>query len=213
MRFSQRMYRLLLKAYPESYRRQYEEPMAQLFADQLWAADTWSKLAALWMRTFADFLRTIPARHAETPASIYGIGSAPSLPQVPWNQASRHAIFFAREEASSFGQREITVEHMVLGILREEKAMPELGPARDEIAREIEATENRPRRVPPMEDLLISMPLRGILSVAKDEASRVGASTCTPRHLLAAILSQEQTVASEILRRHGITPERLSGGH
>jgi hypothetical protein len=168
MRFSQRIYRLLLRAYPESYRRHYEEPMAQLFADQLRVADTWSKLAALWLRTLADLLRTLPARHADTPASWYGLGRVASFAHVLWSQASRHAIFFAREEASSFGRREITPEHMVLGILREAQAMPELGPVRDEIVREIEGAENGPRRVPPMEDLLVSRPLRGILSGAKD---------------------------------------------
>jgi hypothetical protein len=212
MKTSQRIYRFLLKAYPEAYRRQYEGPMAQLFADQLRVADTWTKLVALWLRTFADLLRTLPARHVERPTSVYGIGRVLSLPYVPWNQASRRAIFFACEEASSFGRREISAEHMLAGLLREENAIPELAVAREAILREVEAGEAAPRATPPTEDLPVSRALRGILSVANEDASRARHSTCTPRHLLAAILQQEQTLASQILRRHGITTERLASG-
>jgi ATP-dependent Clp protease ATP-binding subunit ClpA len=128
---------------------------------------------------------------------------------VPWSLSARHAVFFAREHASSFGRREITVEHLLAGILREENDLPELAAERDQILREIEAAEEAPRRTPPMEDLPVSRTARGILSVAKEVAARARASHCTTHHLLAAILQDEQTLAARLLRSRGITLEQL----
>jgi Clp amino terminal domain, pathogenicity island component len=204
MSFSERIYRLLLKAYPVSYRSRYEEPMAQLFADQLRTADTWPKLASLWLRTLEDFVRTLPARHAEPSRSLYGLDQVARVPMVPWSESARHAVFLAREQASSFGRREITPEHLLAGILRGEHGMPELEAARDEILRELETAEAAPKRTPPMEDLPIGKAARVILSTAKEEAGRCQSSNCSVRHLLAAIMSQQQTLAAQLLSRHGI---------
>ena len=62
MRFSERIYLILLKAYPTRYLRRYEEPMAQLFSDQLRHASGAGPLVHLWLRTLADLLRTMPAQ-------------------------------------------------------------------------------------------------------------------------------------------------------
>ena len=102
MRLAERIYRLLLKAYPEQYRSRYEEPMAQLFADQLRAADTSWKLVRFWLRTLTDFVRTLPARHAENRVhTLYGLENAQSVPwapAVPWSlpAKTRLSIFRAR---------------------------------------------------------------------------------------------------------------------
>lgn len=62
---SERLYRILIKAYPSGYRRKYEEAMAQCFRDQLRAANTIGKWVRLWLRTMADFALSLPARHLE----------------------------------------------------------------------------------------------------------------------------------------------------
>ncbi len=62
---SERLYQFLLKAYPNGYRRKYEEAMAQCFRDQLRAANTIGKWVLLWFRTMADFALSLPARHLE----------------------------------------------------------------------------------------------------------------------------------------------------
>jgi len=127
MRLSERIYRTLLKAYPKWYRRQYEQPMAQLFSDQLRAASTWRKLSLLWLRTLADLVRTLSARHAETPRhSLYGLENAQGYPRVPWSLSVRKSVFFARYEASSFDRKVITTEDLLLGVLREDVRLREL---------------------------------------------------------------------------------------
>lgn len=159
MSLPERIYRLLLKAYPRRYRQQFEEQMGQLFADQLRAAATPGKRARLWRRTLLDFGRTLPARYLEAPAprSRYGFEI--------WTESARRSIFFARYEASSFGKREITAEHMLLGVLRVDPPTRELAVLRQEFAQEIEAAQGTSRRKPPIlaEDLRVSFALRDIL--------------------------------------------------
>lgn len=213
MRISERIYRMLLKAYPERYRRHYESPMAQLFSDQLRAADTPWKRTALWLRTLGDLARTLPARHVEAPRhSLYGLENAQSVPYVPWSLSARKSVFFARAQASSFGRKTITTEDLLLGILREDPQLAEMlggAAAVEQMRREIEARESHPRRVPPAEDLPLNHASRSALALAKGEAPQSGPPEATPRHLLAGILQQQDTLAAQLLRQRGISLERL----
>lgn len=197
---AERIYRILLKAYPRRYRERYEEPMAQLFADQLRAAGTARKRTALWLRTLADFACTLPARHWERPA--YG----------DWSTAARRSVFYARYEASSFGRREISADHLLLGILREGPVLPELAALRQEWVAAVETAEGVPRRKPPKRAVPINFATREILAQAKAEAERAQAPRVTTRHLLAAIVQQPATPAAQWLVRHGISLERLRAG-
>src|SRR5579859_2210678 len=121
MRISQRIYRLLLKAYPDGYRRQYEAPMAQLFSDQLRAANTPIELIRLWLRTSVDLLRTLPVRHLE-PHPRHG-------PFSRFNKSARRSFFFARYAAKGSGHAEITPEDILIGVLREDRGIRRLLPA------------------------------------------------------------------------------------
>ena len=214
MRFSERIYRLLLKAYPKRYRSRYEEPMAQLFADQLQAADTAWKLTRLWLRTAADIFRTLPVRHMESqPHIALGIGNVSGFRNVVWTSSARRSVFFACYEARSFGRGAITVEDLLLGILREDRMVQELagGAAVVEgMRRTIEERESAPRQEQPEQrDLPLDAACKSALALAKEEAPRLGAEHASPRHLLAGILQQEQTLAAQLLRRQGIDLERL----
>jgi hypothetical protein len=59
---SERVYRLLLLAYPGEFRREYGEQMEQAFGD-LYRAKRGEKggIACLWMRTIVDVIRTVVA--------------------------------------------------------------------------------------------------------------------------------------------------------
>jgi hypothetical protein len=65
MTFSERVYRVLLKAYPPGFRREYQGPMSQHFRDQLSLATSAGKLLRFWVRIIADLFRTVPLRHLE----------------------------------------------------------------------------------------------------------------------------------------------------
>jgi ATP-dependent Clp protease ATP-binding subunit ClpA len=188
--------------------------MVQLFADQLQVADTPWKLVRFWFRTVADILRTIPARHAESqPHLVFGIGHVAAFGNMAWSSSAKRSVFFACYEARSFGRGAITVEDLLLGILREDKAVQEFAGGSavvEEMRRAIEERESAPRQeqIEPG-DLPLDAACRSALSLAKEEAPRSGAQHAGPRHLLAGILQQEQTLAAQLLQRHGLTLERL----
>lgn len=67
---SVRFYRLLLAAYPDSFRNEYGEAMVQLFRDT--ARDAYRRrgllgLAAVWLRTLADFTISVIRQHRDQP--------------------------------------------------------------------------------------------------------------------------------------------------
>lgn len=51
MSFSEKMYRILLRAYPRDYQSRYAEPMQQLFRDGPREVHNRTDLTALWART------------------------------------------------------------------------------------------------------------------------------------------------------------------
>lgn len=59
--FSEKIYRKLLRLYPRSHRRDYAEPMAQLFRDQCrdaWRGRRFIGVAKLWLRVLPDLGKT-----------------------------------------------------------------------------------------------------------------------------------------------------------
>jgi hypothetical protein len=193
MTVSERIYRVLIRAYPARYRREYAEPMAQLFRDRLREAKTAWAVSRLWMHTLADLASTVPTTHLER--------LGPHCSNHGLRPETGRAIFFARFEAGCFGRKEITLEHLLLGVLREDRKLAReiLSPeALDLVRRTIEAHEAQPRQTPTRGDL----PLNQDAKAAIAEAIRRGG--IGPRNLLIGILQQESSRASRILREHGV---------
>jgi hypothetical protein len=175
-------HRILLKAYPARYRREYEEAMAQLFRDQLRAANTRSQQVRLWLRIAADLALSVPACHLERAKRRY----------LPWtfdnySERGRRAIFYARYEAASFSGSEISLEDLLLGAWREdhELAAEILGwEGYKGIFRAIEAQHAQPLCRPHRNHLSIlqnpaAIPLspdcKRVLADAGAEAQQIGA--------------------------------------
>jgi hypothetical protein len=206
MRLSERIYRFLLKAYPPRYLRRYEEPMAQLFSDQLRDATSSRGLVRLWSRTLGDLLRTVPMQYFERlrPHGVFSL----------YNRAARRSIFFARYTAAGFGHDYITPEHLLLGVLREDAELRGwlTVEALEEIRRVIRVTGKPPRRTSLSVRLPLNHDCERILGLANQEAERAGAKQIMPRHVLAGIVSDGHTVAAELLRRFGVNLDRLRCG-
>ena len=61
MTITERVYRVVLRVYPEHYRWQYGEPMTQLLRDRIGAgADTWVELVRVWTWLVLDTIRAAP---------------------------------------------------------------------------------------------------------------------------------------------------------
>ena len=191
MSLSERVYRLLLRAYPRRYRQEFAEPMIQLFRDRLRAARTFSARMGFWIRILADWAVTVPAQHFER---------RPHHPRLASLDPARRCLFFARSEASSFSSSEIRLEHLLLGILRQD---PTLVPDREAVVSAIEIHEGVERRTPPMEDLRLSHQTIRVWVAAKAIAAKAGRKDAAPRDLLAGILREKDSFATELLREQG----------
>ncbi len=190
MHLSEKVYRFLLRAYPRPYRERYREPMAQLFRDGLRDANTPAKAVAFWMRMVADWALSVPARHWERLTSTpLGTLAAPA----------RRCVFFARYEAGSFAANEIKLEHLLLGLLRQDRSLvPAAGV--EAMRRAIEA-EQPARHVPPR--IAAPMPLSTEVKRALAAAGEIaGCGKVTPRDLAHGILRAENTLAARLLREY-----------
>ena len=202
MRVSERLYQILLKAYPARYRFHYEALMAQLFSDQLRQVNGRLGLMRLWRRTLIDLLRTVPVQHLERLLPHSG---------NRYGEAVRRCLFFARYEAEGLGSNHITPEHVLLGVLRQDlKIRGWLNPsALDNIRHEIQIGAERSRGVSGRTHVPLSSECKRILASAVEEADKAGRKQIAPRDLVAGILREEQTLAAALLARHRIDFERL----
>ncbi len=64
MRFSLRIYRLLLRLYPAGFREDYTGPLQRQFKDDYSDVRGWPDLVRFWVRTVLDFVRSWPEQLA-----------------------------------------------------------------------------------------------------------------------------------------------------
>jgi Clp amino terminal domain, pathogenicity island component/NTF2 fold immunity protein len=125
-----------------------------------------------------------------------------------YTERARRAIFFARYEASQFGSVTIETEHLLLGLIREDKILTNRflrNPASIEsIRKEIEGRTPIRERVPTSADLPLSSESKRILAYAAEEAERLNHDHIGTEHLLLGILREENSVAAQVLWERGL---------
>ena len=138
-----------------------------------------------------------------------------------YTEKARRVIFFARYEASQFGSPSIETEHLLLGLIREDRNLtarfiPKANASIQDIRKEIEGRTLIRERVSTSVDLPFSEECKRALNSAADESERLGHKHIGTEHILLGLLREEKSVAAEILREHGfrskIVREELSRG-
>src|SRR6266508_2081914 len=109
-----------------------------------------------------------------------------------YTEKARRVIFFARYEASQFGAQAIEVEHLLLGLLREDKQLVQLlfstpHSAVEAIRREIETANPLRDKVAASVDLPIASATKRVMNHAADESDRLGNRHIGTEHLLLGI--------------------------
>ncbi len=128
-----------------------------------------------------------------------------------YTERARRAIFFARYEASALGTHEITAEELLLGILREDKAiaMRLTAGAVESIRKELEQLAGPKReRVSTSVDMPVGDETKRALEFAAEEAENLQHKHIHTTHLMLGLLRVENSQAAELLRKHGMTLER-----
>ncbi len=125
-----------------------------------------------------------------------------------YTEKARRVIFFARYEASQYGSPFIETEHLLLGLLREDRALVKQFLGQSDAASEIRAEIEK--HIPPRERIStsIEVPLtsdsKKILNLAAEEAERLAHRHIGTEHLLLGILRVEGSLAAQILRARGL---------
>ena len=126
-----------------------------------------------------------------------------------YTEKARRVIFFARYEASQFGSPYIETEHLLLGLLREDKALTNrfLGShaAVESIRKQIEGRTTIRERVSTSVDLPLSEQCKRVLTYAAEEAGRLSHKHIGTEHLLMGLLREEKCLAAQILQERGLS--------
>lgn len=125
-----------------------------------------------------------------------------------YTEKARRVIFFGRYEASQFGARCIETEHLLLGLLREDKSLTnrflhEPTPV-ENIRKQIEANTLLGEKVSTSVDMPLSDESRRVLGYAAEEAELLLHQHIGTEHLLLGLLREEGCFAAQILNQHGV---------
>jgi len=130
-----------------------------------------------------------------------------------YTEKARRVVFFARYEVSQYGSPYIETEHLLLGLLREDRALAKrfLGEVnaeeeiRSEIARHITSRE----RISTSVEVPLTSESKKVLNLAGEEADRLRHRHVGTEHLLFGLLRLERSFVSEILKARGVDPAML----
>jgi ATP-dependent Clp protease ATP-binding subunit ClpC len=126
-----------------------------------------------------------------------------------YTEKARRVIFFARYEASQFGSPFIETEHLLLGLIREDKNLtnrffPKPNASIDSIRKEIEGRATIREKVSTSVELPFSDECKRALNAAAEESERLSHKHIGTEHVLLGLLHEEKSVAAEILRERGL---------
>ena len=130
-----------------------------------------------------------------------------------YTEKARRVIFFARYEASQFGSPYIESEHLLLGLLREDKALTNRflrsHSSVESIRKQIEGHTTVREKVSTSVDLPLSDECKRILPYAADESERLHQKHIGTEHLLLGILREQGCFAAQLLEERGISLENV----
>src|ERR671937_579490 len=123
-----------------------------------------------------------------------------------YTEKARRVIFFSRYEASQFGSPFIETEHLLLGIVREDKALNNRFLRSDvaSIRKQIESATTVREKTSTSVDLPLSNESKRVLAYAAEEAERLAHKHIGTEHLLLGLLREEKCFAAEILHERGL---------
>lgn len=128
-----------------------------------------------------------------------------------YTEKARRVIFFGRYEASQFGASYIETEHILLGLLREDKALANrfLGSYAgiESIRKQIETHTPAREKVSTSIDMPLSDQSKRVLSYGAEEAERLGHKHISTDHLLLGLLREESGYAAQLLRERALTAD------
>jgi hypothetical protein len=131
-----------------------------------------------------------------------------------YTEGARRTIFFARYEAAQIGSAQIETEHILLGLLREDRALFRRalpGVDYESIHKEV-ITHTRiegGKKIALSADLPLSNASKRVLAFGAEEGVRLAHRHIGTEHLLLGLLREEKQPAAQLLRDRGTDLAKL----
>jgi ATP-dependent Clp protease ATP-binding subunit ClpC len=126
-----------------------------------------------------------------------------------FTEQSRRVIFYSRYECASFGASALAPEHILLGLLREDKKLAKLlgNDALDVESIRSQVAANTPRNAVPTSpiDPPLTEATKRALALAAKESELLGDNCIDTAHLLLGLLAENDSLAVRMLNSQGIT--------
>ena len=130
-----------------------------------------------------------------------------------FTEKARRVVFFARYEASQYGSSYIETEHLLLGLLREDRGLTHwLGTPFDfgsQIRQEIEKLMPPRKRISTSVEVSLTQESKKVLTLAMEESERLAHNYVGTEHLLLGILRLPETFAGRLLFARGLKAEAI----
>ena len=131
-----------------------------------------------------------------------------------FTEQARRVLFYGREEAGQLGSVGIDTEHLLLGLIRDGKGLTSrlfadaaivVEDIRQEVLRRVPARS----KASPSSEIPFSAGAQRVLQHSAEEADRLFHDYVGAEHLLLGLLSEEGSVAADVLTSHGLRLERV----
>ena len=130
-----------------------------------------------------------------------------------YTEKARRVIFFARYEASQFGSPFIETEHLMLGLMREDKLLTNRflrsHGSVESIVKQIKAQTVIREKTSTSVDLPLSNECKRVLNYAAEEAERLGHKHIGTEHLFLGLLREQESFAASLLKERGIEIDKV----
>ena len=131
-----------------------------------------------------------------------------------FTEKAQEAMYAAQTLAEEHDHSAVEVEHLLLALVRQEGGVvPEILESLDvsvrRVAGDLEGVLARKPTVSGPAQRYVSPGLAAVVRAAQGEAERLRDEYVSTEHLLLAILTSDSVAATDILRRYGLSPERV----
>lgn len=135
-----------------------------------------------------------------------------SDPFEHFTEEARQAMALAKEEALRFKHNYIGAEHQLLGLIRQEtsvagRALKLAGVELDKTRNALEFIIGRGDRII-LSDIALTPRAKKVITLAREEAQRLGSAAIGPEHLLLGLLREGEGIAAGVLESLGVTLEK-----
>jgi Clp amino terminal domain, pathogenicity island component len=136
--------------------------------------------------------------------------------RIALSAEARRCVVRARREAAAFGHESVGTDHLLLGVLAQDRIASALAPLGLTVERALFAVtdlrgfrEERPPARARTGPIPISQKARGVLDQSLREASRLGDQAVGAEHVLLALVRDRDSAAGRAFDRAGVAPAAI----